>query len=83
MALVKPHSFKGFVADAAYHEVVALHSDKHGLFTHVTARIWKDSTKEQLLDTERLAFDYDPDMTVKKAYTAMKQLIEFSGATDV
>lgn len=34
---------------------------------------------------EMRAFDlpYDPDMTVKKAYTAMKQMPEFTGAVDV
>lgn len=83
MALQKATNFKGLEVPAAYLEIIELRSSKPGNVTTIAYLIHTDSTKANQLEMRAFDLPYDPDMTVKKAYTAMKQLIEFSGATDV
>ena len=42
-----------------------------------------DALCDVFIDTQYLAFDYDPSMTVETAYEALKGLDEFSDAEDV
>ena len=83
MALQKATSFRGLSASSAYYEITEMHSSKPRGITSIGYIIYADATKANQLDFCALDLPYDPDMTVKKAYTAMKQMPEFSGAADV
>lgn len=83
MALQKATNFKGLNAPSAYFEIVEMRSSKPGNVTTIAFLVHTDATKTNMLEMRAFDLPYDPDMTVAEAYTAMKQMPEFSGAADV
>lgn len=83
MAIQKSLQFKGLDVGSAYIEIIHIGSHKEIPSTHIGYRVWKDATKTNMLEMQGINLPYDPDMTVKKAYTTMKQMPEFTGAIDV
>lgn len=83
MAIQKSLQFKGLDVGSAYIEIIHIGSHKEIPSTHIGYRVWKDATKTNMLEMLGINLPYDPDMTVAGAYTAMKQMPEFTGAADV
>lgn len=83
MAIQKSLQFKGLDVGSAYIEIIHIGSHKDIPSTHIGFRVWTDATKTNMLEMRAFDLPYDPDMTVKKAYTAMKQMPEFSAFVDV
>lgn len=83
MAIQAEYAFKGFVIPAAYIEIV--HTGLHKLVpaNHIGYYVWKDATKQELLEQGSRAAPYDAEMSVPQAYAYMKTLPEFAGAIDV
>lgn len=83
MAIQKSVQFKGLGVGSAYIEIIHIGSHKEIPSTHIGFRVWTDATKTNMLEMQGINLPYDPDMTVQKAYLAMKQMPEFTGAIDV
>jgi len=83
MAIQKSLQFKGLDVGSAYIEIIHIGLHKEIPSSHIGYRVWTDASKTNMLEMRGINLPYDPDMTVKKAYLAMKQMPGFSSAADV
>ena len=84
MALQLSTNYKGVTAD--YWKVIYIKQDVEAAKTAVRVALYKDAAAraagiENALGSSDFTFD-DQDMTRAMAYTALKALPQFSGATD-
>lgn len=83
MALQQVREFKGFDVAQAYVEIIFVGGYKDIPASNIRLRIWKDSTKMELLEEKLVVREYTQDNSVAEAYLHLKTLPEFADAVDV